>query len=985
MIRNTIILNDKSSADIAGLIIQELPPITKPAQRTETEIIDGRDGDITTPLGFAAYDKEFTIGLYGDFDINAIIAFFNSEGTVVFSNEPDKYYNYQITEQIDFERLVRFRTAKVKMHCQPFKYSSTQGAETLDPPAENLLSIPDFTNTTNGVTLTVSDGTISVSGTPSAATEFYVPTGGLNLPAGSYTLTAEATGTRVASTSIRLIGSAPSAADSFGGNYLGLKNAQPVAISDTLSAAKTFNYLWFYITAGGEVDFNMTAEVQNNAEKTVSDEGTFLTLENSAEAPFNKLDLKGDSKQESISGKNKFGVHAETKTGVTITLNSDGTINVTGTATANTTFQTIIDVSLVENGETYAFWANQPLPAGVEARFGLYNGSTWVRHVIPATPTVLNQNQQSKTGTTNTTGGDNIHCQVYVASGTTVDLTNFGVQFEKGNATAFEKYVGGVPSPNPDYPQDISVVTKEQVVNLLGKNIFNPALRYATLGGVDISYDAENGYLTFNGTATSTVTAQPFSQYYPMGKTPILVKGGQTAKLSCKVISGSYMRDGTSDEGSSIQFWQPWNRGLQFFFRNAATTGMQWTDTEKHDDDTIFTAAQCRIHAGDVFNNYTISAQLEIDTVATDFEPFRGQSYEINLGKNLFNKDTDVMAGNYYLPGANSTRLATTGVVSKCLLLKLAEGKTYTISKLAGGRFRVGFTNTPTPTPDTDGVIASRYNPGTTATSGTFTVPKGNPYVICNYYSQDQEADAAIGVQAMTASIQVEEGSAATDFAEYFEAIEMVGFVGEQGTHRDYFRTDGTNWYKHKEIEKIASYDGETIPGDYISTTGELSTGATVYYALAEPVDEEITNEALVSQLNALNNAAAYRGRTHIISTSDMVNLPHIIAAEVMKISDGTITNAGNIYSKPRLTIYGSGDITINLNGIQLFQVALGDTEYITIDTAAMEAYKDSPGNLQNRLVTGDYDNFALNPGENQITFSGLVTKCVVENYSRWL
>ena len=260
--RNSIILNGQSSDEITGLLIQELPPISKPAIRTEVEIIDGRDGDISTKLGYSAYDKELSIGLYGDFDINEIIAFFNSEGTVTFSNEEDKYYYYQIFQQIDFERLVRFRTATVKMHVQPFKFSTEETPRTfnVDP---NLLSIPDFTKTTNGVTLTVADGEISVSGTPSAATEFYVPTGGLNLPVGSYTLSALASGTRVAAASIRLIGSVPSDADTFGGTYKGLVDGTEVTQTATLSAAKTFNYLWFYITAGGAINFSMTTSVES--------------------------------------------------------------------------------------------------------------------------------------------------------------------------------------------------------------------------------------------------------------------------------------------------------------------------------------------------------------------------------------------------------------------------------------------------------------------------------------------------------------------------------------------------------------------------------------------------------------------------------------------------------------------------------------------------------------------------------------------------
>lgn len=121
---NYISLNGYKSTLIKGLLISELPPIVKPMQRASIEEIDGRDGDIITKLGYSAYDKKMTIGCYGDFNIDDIIQYFDSEGQVVFSNEPDKYYNYQILSQIDFERLCRFKTATVTFHVQPFKFSS---------------------------------------------------------------------------------------------------------------------------------------------------------------------------------------------------------------------------------------------------------------------------------------------------------------------------------------------------------------------------------------------------------------------------------------------------------------------------------------------------------------------------------------------------------------------------------------------------------------------------------------------------------------------------------------------------------------------------------------------------------------------------------------------------------------------------------------------------------------------------------------------
>lgn len=121
--KNYVIINGINSNTITGLMINELPPITKPQMRVQSEEIDGRDGDITTNLGYSAYDKTITIGLFGTgYDINDIISFFNGEGTIVFSNENDKYYNFKIISQIDYETLQKFKVASITFHCQPFKY-----------------------------------------------------------------------------------------------------------------------------------------------------------------------------------------------------------------------------------------------------------------------------------------------------------------------------------------------------------------------------------------------------------------------------------------------------------------------------------------------------------------------------------------------------------------------------------------------------------------------------------------------------------------------------------------------------------------------------------------------------------------------------------------------------------------------------------------------------------------------------------------------
>lgn len=158
---NYVILNGVNSNTKTGLAIKELPPITKPLMRTYKEEIDGRDGDLITKLGYSAYDKTIEIGLYGTYDINEIISFFNSKGTITFSNESDKYYNYEIINQIDYNKLLKFKTASVVFHCQPFKYKVGETPITL--------TSGDNTITNNGniyakPILTIEgSGTISIS------------------------------------------------------------------------------------------------------------------------------------------------------------------------------------------------------------------------------------------------------------------------------------------------------------------------------------------------------------------------------------------------------------------------------------------------------------------------------------------------------------------------------------------------------------------------------------------------------------------------------------------------------------------------------------------------------------------------------------------------------------------------------------------------------------------------------------------------------
>lgn len=90
-----------------------------------------------------------------------------------------------------------------------------------------------------------------------------------------------------------------------------------------------------------------------------------------------------------------------------------------------------------------------------------------------------------------------------------------------------------------------------------------------------------------------------------------------------------------------------------------------------------------------------------------------------------------------------------------------------------------------------------------------------------------------------------------------------------------------------------------------------------------------------------------------------------------------TIINHGTVHAEPVITVYGTGDITLNINGADypLYSVE----EYITIDSEMMEVFK---GDISQNSKYGGADFPRLEVGENNISWTGEVTK--VEIMPKW-
>ena len=95
----------------------------------------------------------------------------------------------------------------------------------------------------------------------------------------------------------------------------------------------------------------------------------------------------------------------------------------------------------------------------------------------------------------------------------------------------------------------------------------------------------------------------------------------------------------------------------------------------------------------------------------------------------------------------------------------------------------------------------------------------------------------------------------------------------------------------------------------------------------------------------------------------------------------GVIVNPTRYTSLPLFTIYGTGDITLKVNGVSF--VLKGVSEYISLDSEMMFAYKDNGSIITNENIKAYTRVYPfLTPGENTISWTGTVTK--VEISPRW-
>ena len=290
--------------------------------------------------------------------------------------------------------------------------------------------------------------------------------------------------------------------------------------------------------------------------------------------------------------------------------------------------------------------------------------------------------------------------------------------------------------------------------------------------------------------------------------------------------------------------------------------------------------------------------------VYTNFSITPTNSYEINLGKNLFNKnnvlDTDK---NHRLNASGGYYTEQGYFISN--MIKIQPSTTYTISYTPTAMTRICYYSTNT----TSAFISKNDN------QKTFTTPSDAQYLMfCNQMT-------------LMDNIQLEKGNEATTYAQYKTPI----FLGNIGNYKDYiFRNTTENplydsnleegqWYIHKEIGRVVLNGSESWSKQYdngfrtdITGIKQTTNANQQSYVLSNYYQVGTQNEVFTRDYGICNRASQSQ---IIIKNKDIAT-----ATDLQTWLSTHNTEVYYVLSTPTNTLIEDEELINQLNSIQLLE-----------------------------------------------------------------
>lgn len=307
--------------------------------------------------------------------------------------------------------------------------------------------------------------------------------------------------------------------------------------------------------------------------------------------------LNGDTFQQSYTGKNLLGLDSapsESQYGVSTTVDE-----ASNTLTLNGTYN--------GGGGGYpwiSYRENLNIPAGtytVSIKNALYTRFSLRMYRSDGTYPLGNYIAAGSTSATITIDFDCTKVAILFGSLTSGETFNNykieNIQLESGSSvTSFEPYVGGAPSPNPDYPQSIKTVTGEQTVTITGKNLFNK------------NEPLSDYYIDANGVMVYGAPKSYINQEYSV------IPSSTLAFSYTSRTGGAYIRLAEFDTNG-------------VFTKRTLVQNENATITLRRDTARVLWSVDAAANL-EHFNDL----QIEISNSASSYAPYHATSYPISLG-----------------------------------------------------------------------------------------------------------------------------------------------------------------------------------------------------------------------------------------------------------------------------------------------------------------------------------------------------------------
>jgi hypothetical protein len=238
---------------------------------------------------------------------------------------------------------------------------------------------------------------------------------------------------------------------------------------------------------GKKID-SLKEDISNKITKFYASNQGEIHLADSDDGKIMDIMLYGRSEQNQYRGKNLLPTtmysDSAMKNGVTFINNGDGSVTAKGTST-DTTF--------------FALWgfntlADKGILPGLKVGDTVYVSDCLLQETNSKELLKITTNGTATINSSTTT----MYVAIRINKGESVNKT-FYPQIEKGSeVTSYEPYVGGQPSPSPDYPQEIKSVVNPtvKVTNKDGLKVQSVTLNNITLNAIPVK---SGGNVTIDG------------------------------------------------------------------------------------------------------------------------------------------------------------------------------------------------------------------------------------------------------------------------------------------------------------------------------------------------------------------------------------------------------------------------------------------------------------------------------------------------------